>query len=96
MNSFGPGQRQCRAPVASYRETRDNGRLQWRVTAKPGAMAGFGGGLLRNQGKRRAPVAGYRETRDNGGSSGGLLRNKGQRRCPVVGYCEIRDKGGLQ
>lgn len=67
MNSFGSGQRQCRAPVAGYRETRDNGRLQWRVTTKPDTMACFGGGLLRNQGEGWASVVGYCETKGKGG-----------------------------
>ena len=44
-----------------YSETRDNGGLQWRVTAKPGIKVGFSGGLLLKQGQWWAPVAGYCE-----------------------------------
>ena len=40
-------QGQMQVPVAGYSETRDNGGLQWRVTATPAT---------------KAPVAGYYET----------------------------------
>jgi hypothetical protein len=96
MNSFGSEQRQCRAPVTGYRETRDNGRLQWRVTAKQGTMTSFGGGLLRNQRQRRHQRRVTAKSGTKASTSGGLPRNQGQRRAPVAGYRESRRKGGLQ
>jgi len=80
---FLPNQGRWQAPVTGYSETRDNGVLQWRITAKPRTKAGSSGGLPRNQ-KKMA------------GSSGGLQRNQGQWRASVVGYCETRDKRGYQ
>ena len=83
MNPFGSGRRKCRAPVVGYHETRDKGRLQWWVTAKPGTREGSSGALERNQGQWRGSAVDYCETRDKGCA-------------PVAGFCENRDKCGLQ
>jgi hypothetical protein len=69
-------QGQKRTPVVVYRETRDKGGLQWRVTGQPVTMASPGGGLMQNQGQRRTPVVGYRETGDYGGQQWRVIVGK--------------------